>query len=110
MKEELETAEQARKIEGESRKRNEENGGDGGGGTERGKGKVNGKGSGKGHGKGRKEEELVIDGELLELIEKWKQASRLAAEELFGGVRDRVNRYVIPACWIFCGGVAIGEK
>jgi Swi5-dependent recombination DNA repair protein 1 len=36
-----------------------------------------------------------VDGELVELIEKWKAASRQAAEELFGKVRDRVNRLVI---------------
>jgi len=36
-----------------------------------------------------------IDGELVVLIGKWKAASRQAAEELFGQVRDRVNRYVI---------------
>jgi Swi5-dependent recombination DNA repair protein 1 len=35
-----------------------------------------------------------VDGELVALIEKWRGASRLAAEELFGKVRDRVNRYV----------------
>jgi len=57
VKEELEGAEQARKIERES-------------------------------GEGE------IDGELVELIEKWRGASRLAAEELFGKVRDRVNRFV----------------
>jgi Swi5-dependent recombination DNA repair protein 1 len=30
--------------------------------------------------------------ELVELTAKWKAASRQAAEELFGQVRDRVNR------------------
>jgi Swi5-dependent recombination DNA repair protein 1 len=35
-----------------------------------------------------------IDGELKALKQKWKQASREAAEDLFAGVRDRVNRYV----------------
>jgi hypothetical protein len=35
-----------------------------------------------------------IDGELEVLIEKWMGASRQAAEELFGKVRDRVNRHV----------------
>lgn len=59
VKEELDTAEQARKIEADSQKRDSD--GD-------------------------------LDGELVELIEKWKGASRLAAEELFGKVRDRVNR------------------
>ena len=59
MREELEAAEQARKIESESRK-NDPDG--------------------------------EFDGELVELIAKWKSASRQAAEELFGNVRDRVNR------------------
>ncbi|KAH7371776.1 hypothetical protein BKA64DRAFT_689486 [Cadophora sp. MPI-SDFR-AT-0126] len=66
VKEELDTAEQARKIEADSQKRDPE--GD-------------------------------IDGELVELIEKWKGASRLAAEELFGKVRDRVNRMGGPRAW-----------
>ncbi|PBP25908.1 DNA repair protein Dds20/Mei5 [Diplocarpon rosae] len=66
VKEELDTAEQARKIEAESEKKDP--GGD-------------------------------IDGELVELIEKWKEASRLAAEELFGKVRDRVNRMGGPRAW-----------
>jgi len=34
-----------------------------------------------------------IDGELIALARRWKTASRQAAEELFGGVKDRVNRY-----------------
>jgi Swi5-dependent recombination DNA repair protein 1 len=34
-----------------------------------------------------------VDGELLELIRKWRGASRKAADELFTIVRDRVNRY-----------------
>jgi Swi5-dependent recombination DNA repair protein 1 len=59
VKEQLETAEQARKIERESRKTSVEG---------------------------------EIDGELIGLIEKWRGASRQAAEELFGKVRDRVNR------------------
>lgn len=62
--EELDTAEQARKIEAESEKKNPDG---------------------------------EIDEELIELIEKWKGASRLAAEELFGKVRDRVNRYALHA-------------
>ncbi len=62
MKGELDTAEQARKIEAESAK---------------------------------KDPDVEIDGELLQLIEKWKAASRQAAEELFGKVRDRVNRWVV---------------
>jgi Swi5-dependent recombination DNA repair protein 1 len=61
VKEELDQAEQARKIERESRK---------------------------------KDPDGEVDGELVVLIEKWRGASRLAAEELFGKVRDRVNRYV----------------
>jgi Swi5-dependent recombination DNA repair protein 1 len=59
VRENLETAEQARKIEMESRKTGE------------------------------------IDGDLIALIEKWRGASRQAAEELFGKVRDRVNRFVL---------------
>lgn len=35
-----------------------------------------------------------VDGELMVLIGKWKGASRGAAEEMFGGVKDRVNRCV----------------
>ncbi|CAL3973682.1 hypothetical protein PZA11_005846 [Diplocarpon coronariae] len=66
VKEELDTAEQARKIETESEK---------------------------------KDPDGEIDGELVELIEKWKEASRLAAEELFGKVRDRVNRMGGPRAW-----------
>jgi len=60
LKEELDTAEQARRIEFDSQKKNP------GG---------------------------VVDGELSQLILKWRTASRQAAEELFTGVRDRVNRY-----------------
>ena len=59
VKDELEQAEQARKIENESLK-----------------GDPDGE----------------VDADLLMLIEKWRGASRLAAEELFGKVRDRVNR------------------
>ena len=59
LKEELETADQARKIERDSFKK------DPGG---------------------------EIDGELVELMEKWRSTSRQAAEELFSKVRDRVNR------------------
>ena len=62
IKEELDTAEQARKIERESR---------------------------------TKDPDGKVDGELVVLIEKWRGASRVAAEELFGKVRDRVNRYVV---------------
>lgn len=40
-----------------------------------------------------KSPEDQIDPELVELIRKWKTASRQAAEELFGLARDRVNRY-----------------
>jgi len=58
VREALEMAEQARKIERDSKK--------------------------KGH--------VVVDAELIELAGKWKVASRQAAEELFGKVRDRVNR------------------
>lgn len=59
LKEEVDTAEQARKIETESRK---------------------------------KDPDGEVDGELVELIGKWKGASRLAAEELFTKVSERVNR------------------
>jgi hypothetical protein len=59
LKEELDTAQQAKKIEDSSRKKIPD--GD-------------------------------IDAELVELTTKWKAASRQAAEELFGQVRDRVNR------------------
>lgn len=38
----------------------------------------------------------AADGELLDLIRKWKEASRMAADELFTIVRDRVNRYGLP--------------
>ena len=62
VKEELDTAEQARKIEADSVKKNPD---------------------------------AEIDGELLDLIEKWRAASQQAAEELFGKVRDRVNKWVI---------------
>lgn len=65
VKEKLDTAEQAKKIERGSKAKDE-----------------NGSGE--------------IDGELVDLCEKWRSASRLAAEELFGQVRDRVNRYVTP--------------
>lgn len=43
----------------------------------------------------KKDEEQEIDGELKSLTMKWKMASRMAADELFGVVKDRVNRYVI---------------
>lgn len=60
LKEELDTAEQARRIEADSEKKNP------GG---------------------------AVDRELIQLILKWRAASRQAAEELFTDVRDRVNRY-----------------
>ncbi|CZT12108.1 uncharacterized protein RAG0_16060 [Rhynchosporium agropyri] len=66
VKEELDTAEQARKIEKDS------------------------------YGK---DPDGEIDGELRDLCEKWRGASRLAAEELFGKVRDRVNRMGGPRAW-----------
>lgn len=80
VKEELDRAEQAGKIERESRKwilRQEEEG-------------LRRKGAGGA---------LELDGELVELIGKWRGASRGAAEELFGRVRDRVNRLVAARCW-----------
>ena len=39
------------------------------------------------------------DVELERLIGVWKTASRLAAEELFGGVKDRVNRMGGVGAW-----------
>lgn len=74
VKEQLETAEQARKIETES---------------------------------GKKDPVGEIDVDLLELITKWKIASRQAAEELFGQVRDRVNRFqlsLLPSDWVWLTG------
>ncbi|KAF5868966.1 putative dna repair protein dds20 protein [Botrytis fragariae] len=68
VKEELDTAEQAKKIERDSKAKDK-----------------NGSGE--------------IDGELVDLCEKWRSASRLAAEELFGKVRDRVNRMGGPRAW-----------
>jgi Swi5-dependent recombination DNA repair protein 1 len=41
----------------------------------------------------RKIETKEKDDELVGLIEKWKGAARMAAEEVFGRVSDRVNRY-----------------
>ncbi len=52
----------------------------------------------------RESGEGAVDGELVDLIEKWRGASRMAAEELFGKVRDRVNRFVTPA-HIFLGEI-----
>jgi len=66
LKEELETTEQARKIEFDSKKKNPDG---------------------------------EVDGELVELINKWKSASRQASEEMFGTVRDRVNRMGGPRAW-----------
>ncbi|KAJ8066598.1 hypothetical protein OCU04_005645 [Sclerotinia nivalis] len=68
VKEGLEMAEQAKKIERDSNAKDKDGNGE-------------------------------IDGELIELCEKWKGASRLAAEELFGKVRDRVNRMGGPRAW-----------
>jgi len=47
----------------------------------------------------KKNPDAEIDGELLDLIEKWRAASQQAAEELFGKVRDRVNKWVISSIW-----------
>lgn len=38
-----------------------------------------------------------MNGDLLHLTEKWKSASRQAAEELFGGAKDRINRYAMQS-------------
>jgi Swi5-dependent recombination DNA repair protein 1 len=70
MKEQLETTEQARKIERDSE---------------------------------RKDSGGEVDAELVELISRWRGASRMAAEELFGKVRDRVNRYVCCVCTVLDG-------
>ncbi|QSZ29506.1 hypothetical protein DSL72_004020 [Monilinia vaccinii-corymbosi] len=67
-KEELDMAEQAKKIERDSKAKDKDGSGE-------------------------------IDAELVELCEKWRGASRLAAEELFGRVRDRVNRMGGPRAW-----------
>jgi Swi5-dependent recombination DNA repair protein 1 len=40
-----------------------------------------------------------VDEELRVLVGKWKGASRMAAEEMFGRVRDRVNRMGGPRAW-----------
>ena len=40
----------------------------------------------------KEDEEGEIDGELKALAVKWKMASRMSADELFGVVKDRVNR------------------
>jgi Swi5-dependent recombination DNA repair protein 1 len=42
--------------------------------------------------------DVEIDAELKQLISKWRGAARAAAEEMFGGVKDRVNRSVLPCC------------
>jgi Swi5-dependent recombination DNA repair protein 1 len=68
LKEELDIAEQARRIEADSEKKS--SGG-------------------------------AIVGELTQLIVKWRAASRQAAEELFTGVRDRVNRYAMTKLLIW---------
>ncbi|KFY75091.1 hypothetical protein V499_04901 [Pseudogymnoascus sp. VKM F-103] len=40
-----------------------------------------------------------VDGELLRLIERWKSASRQAADELFGSAKDKINRMGGPQAW-----------
>ncbi|EPE30822.1 hypothetical protein GLAREA_03789 [Glarea lozoyensis ATCC 20868] len=64
LKEDLDTAEQARKIEA-----------------------------------GKRGDDGEVDAELRVLVAKWKSASRMAAEEMFGRVRDRVNRMGGPRAW-----------
>jgi len=90
LKEELDKAEQAGKIERASRKWWLENGH---GGKRIARQQAGEMKTGETDG-GKKEdaEGWEIDGELRELIGRWRGASRAAAEELFGGVRDRVNR------------------
>jgi Swi5-dependent recombination DNA repair protein 1 len=39
------------------------------------------------------------DDDLVVLIDKWRTASRAAAEELFGSTRDRVNRMGGVGAW-----------
>lgn len=39
------------------------------------------------------------DDDLVMLIDKWRTASRAAAEELFGSTRDRVNRMGGVGAW-----------
>lgn len=68
LKAEIDTAEQARKIELESSRKDPHR-------------------------------EHEVDGELITLAEKWRGASRQAAEEMFGQVRDRVNRMGGPRAW-----------
>ncbi|KAB8304774.1 hypothetical protein EYC80_004123 [Monilinia laxa] len=68
VKEELDMAQQAKKIERDSKAKDKD---------------------------GRGE----IDGELLQLCEKWKGASRLAAEVLFEKLQDRVNMMGGPKVW-----------
>ncbi|KAL5346264.1 hypothetical protein ACLOAV_008532 [Pseudogymnoascus australis] len=40
-----------------------------------------------------------VGGELLRLTERWKSASRQAAEELFGSAKDKINRMGGPQAW-----------
>lgn len=40
------------------------------------------------------------DEDLVVLIDKWRTASRAAAEELFGSTRDRVNRMGGVGAWM----------
>ncbi|ELR06556.1 hypothetical protein VC83_07496 [Pseudogymnoascus destructans] len=40
-----------------------------------------------------------VDSELLRLTERWKSASRQAAEELFGSAKDKINRMGGPQAW-----------
>ena len=39
------------------------------------------------------------DDDLVVLVDKWRSASRAAAEELFGSTRDRVNRMGGVGAW-----------
>jgi hypothetical protein len=68
LKEELDIAEQARRIEADSEKKNPSG---------------------------------AVDEELTQLTVKWRTASRQAAEELFTGARDRVNRYTVTRLLIW---------
>lgn len=49
------------------------------------------------------EPKVPVDQELRELVGKWKDASRMAAEELFEIVRERVDKYVKEPCCCWTG-------
>ncbi|OBT89711.1 hypothetical protein VE02_01320 [Pseudogymnoascus sp. 03VT05] len=51
-----------------------------------------------------------VDGELLRLTERWKAASRQAAEELFGSAKDKINRMGGPQAWKEMQGKQQGKQ